>query len=77
LCRGAFFFLFFLANFQHLATKSKSSANHTKDFCERNASKSSYFKGFLKRKSPYIHNGFQQVATKLWIINFSTFLSYL
>jgi hypothetical protein len=49
-----------------LATKNKSSNNHTKDFCQKNPSKFSYFKGFFKKKSPYIHNGFQQVATKLF-----------
>jgi hypothetical protein len=61
----AFFSLLFLANFQHLATKNKSSANYTKDFGEKNASKSPYFKGIYFRKSPYINNGFQQIATKL------------
>jgi hypothetical protein len=76
LCREAFFSLLFLANFHHLATK-KSSANHTKEFCEKNAPKSPYFKGICFRKSPYIGYGFQQVATKLWRINFSSFLSYL
>jgi hypothetical protein len=77
LCSGSFFSRLFLANFQHLATKNKSSANHTKDFCEKNPSKLSYFKGFLKKKSPYIHNAFQQVATKLFSINFFTSFSYL
>jgi hypothetical protein len=77
LCSGAFFSFLFLANFQHLTTKNKSCANHTKDFCEKNASKLSYFKGFKKNKSPYIHNGNQQVATKLFWISFSIFFSYL
>jgi hypothetical protein len=51
----------FLANFQHLATKSKSSANHTKDLCERNASKSSYFKGFKKKNYHIYTMGFSKL----------------
>jgi hypothetical protein len=54
LCSGAFFSFLFLANFEHLATKNKSSANHTKDFCKNNASMSPYFKGICFRKSSYI-----------------------
>jgi hypothetical protein len=77
LTSGAFFFLLFLANFQQLATKNKSSANHTKGILWENAWKSPYFKGICFRKSPYIDNGFQQVATKLCRINFSIFLSDL
>jgi hypothetical protein len=51
------------------------STNHTKDFCEKNTPKSPYFKGICFRKSPYIDNGFQQVAIELYKINFYTFLS--
>jgi hypothetical protein len=40
-------------NFEHLATKNKSIANHTMDFCEKNASKSPYFKGICFRITIY------------------------
>jgi len=65
---GHFLFFFVFGQFStlHLATKNKSRANHKKDFCEKNASKLPYFKGMFFRKSPYIDNGFQQVATKFF-----------
>jgi hypothetical protein len=62
LTSGAFFSFFFLANFQQLATKNKSSANHTKDLCEKNAPKLPYFKGICFGKSQWVSTSCHKIV---------------